>query len=428
MGYFKLVGNRWAVTNLSVGSRLPLSPGIFDLAIIDEASQSDIPSAIPILFRAKKAAVVGDPNQLTHISRLSTAKDSLLRKRVDLIKLDDMKFSYKDISLYNLFAQSKHIIPIFLSDTYRSVDSIAAYSNNTFYKGRLRVATNTSRLNIPAGCSAGIHWTNIVAEVKSAGGSGCYCTDEIDSVFALVKTILKANNYRGTLGVITPFRQQANRLNDALFGGDIPYELLNSAQMHIDTSHGFQGDERDVIIFSLCSGPSMPSGSLTFLRETGNLFNVAVSRARAVLHVVGNRDWAELCGIKHVQNLARPNKHQPRYVQKSPWHPHESPWEQILFNALEGKGLKPVPQFEVAGRRLDLAVIRNDSNPIKIDIEVDGDRYHRNPDGSRKQDDVWRDIQLQGIGWKVIRFWVYQLREDINRCVVKIKNIWSAHD
>ena len=61
----------WAVTNLSAGSRIPLIPGLFDLAVIDEASQSDIPSAIPILYRARRAGVVGDPFQLSHSSRLT---------------------------------------------------------------------------------------------------------------------------------------------------------------------------------------------------------------------------------------------------------------------------------------------------------------------------------------------------------------------
>ncbi|MBV5323247.1 hypothetical protein JZU51_00475, partial [bacterium] len=55
----------WAVTSLSAGSRIPLLPAIFDLIVIDEASQSDIPSSIPLLFRSRRAGVVGDPHQLT---------------------------------------------------------------------------------------------------------------------------------------------------------------------------------------------------------------------------------------------------------------------------------------------------------------------------------------------------------------------------
>ncbi len=191
-------------------------------------------------------------------------------------------------------------------------------------------------------------------------------------------------------------------------------------------AHGFQGDERDVIVFSLCAGSDMTIGSRSFIRETGNFFNVAASRARAVLHIVGNREWARSCDIRHVQNLASPPEVWKPEPKPGPWHPHESPWEKILFDALVSEGLQPMPQFPVSSRRLDLALIRKGDSALKIDVEVDGD-CHRNPDGSRKIDDIWRDIQLQGMGWKVMRFWVYQLRENLNGCVKKIVEVYNEN-
>ncbi len=414
----------WAVTNLSVGSRIPFVPGLFDLAIVDEASQSDIPSAIPILFRARRLGVVGDPFQLTHCSKLSIAKDTMLRRKAGISKIEDVRFAYTESSLYNLVSRINAVEAVFLSETYRSVSDIVNYSNQTFYSGRLRVATDQKQLLIPRGLKPGIHWTDVKGVIQSGGGSGCYCPEEVEKVVALVKFILLDSGFQGTLGIVTPFRQQANRLQDAIFKGDIDYQLLKQAEVHVDTAHGFQGDERDVIILSLCAGPEMPIGSRSFIRETGNLFNVAVSRARAVLHIVGNRDWARACGIKHIQNLAAP----PRILRPSPkpslWYPHESPWEKILFDALTKEGLKPKPQFPVLNRRLDIALIGRTDKSLKIDIEVDGD-CHRNPDGSRKIDDIWRDMQLQAMGWKVMRFWVYQLREDLNGCVKEIMEVYS---
>ena len=413
----------WAVTNLSVGSRIPLVPGMFDLAMIDEASQSDIPSAIPILYRARRAGVVGDPFQLSHTTKLSPAKDTLLRRNVGLTRIEDARFIYTESSLYDLFASTNNVEPIFLSETYRSVEPIAEYSSFTFYSGRLRVATNPSRMNPPPGMRPGIHWTDLTGTIHSGGRSGCYCPEEVKEVIRLLKTILIDNNFKGTVGVVTPFRQQANRIQDALFEESELFELIQKANLHVDTAHGFQGDERDVIIFSLCAGPDMPAGSKAFLRETGNLFNVAVSRARVVVHVIGNRTWAINCGIKHIENLAKERKKYVSHQHKGPWYPHESPWEKILYDALVAAGLNPIPQLPVSSRRLDLALVRKEP-PLKIDIEVDGD-CHRNPDGSRKIDDIWRDIQLQGMGWKVMRFWVYQLREDLDGCVQKIINIWK---
>jgi len=414
----------WAVTNLSVGSRIPFVPGLFDLAIVDEASQSDIPSAIPILFRARQLGVVGDPFQLTHCSKLSITKDTMLRRKAGLSRIEDVRFAYTESSLYNLVSRINGVESVFLSETYRSVSDIANYSNQTFYSGRLRVATNQKQLLVPRGMKLGIHWTDVKGIIQSGGGSGCYCPEEVEKVVALVKVILLDSGFQGTLGIVTPFRQQANRLQDAIFQGDIDYELLERTGVHVDTAHGFQGDERDVIILSLCAGPEMPIGSRSFLRETGNLFNVAASRARAVLHIVGNRDWARACGIKHVQNLAAPPKLLKPEPKPSPWYPHESPWEKILFDALTKEGLEPKPQFPVLNRRLDLALIARTDKTLRIDIEVDGD-CHRNPDGSRKTDDIWRDMQLQAMGWKVMRFWVYQLREDLDGCVKEIMEVYS---
>jgi superfamily I DNA and/or RNA helicase len=71
--YFPLIMRAfplWSVSNLSARSALPLVPGLFDLVIIDEASQCDIPSIVPLLARSKRAVLAGDPMQLKHISTL----------------------------------------------------------------------------------------------------------------------------------------------------------------------------------------------------------------------------------------------------------------------------------------------------------------------------------------------------------------------
>ena len=93
----------WAVTSLSAKGKIPFEPGIFDIVIFDEASQCDIASAMPLLYRAKSAVVIGDPKQLTHISSLSKGQDiKLLQKN----NLDEsfINWSYSYNSLYSLFS------------------------------------------------------------------------------------------------------------------------------------------------------------------------------------------------------------------------------------------------------------------------------------------------------------------------------------
>ena len=414
----------WAVTNLSVGSRFPLVPGMFDLTIIDEASQCDMVSAIPILYRAKRAGVIGDPCQLRHIANIGSYQDVLIRQQVGLSEYTLNRFSYKETSLYDLFTEITNVTPVFLNETYRSHIEIAQYSNESFYDNKLRVAVDPSQLSIPKGRSPGLHWTPVKSEILSGGPSGCYSIKECEFIVQNIYELLETG-FRGSIGVVTPFRQQANRINDALYDRGISQDLIQETGLHIDTSHGFQGDERDIMYFSLCGGPDMPQGSFNFLQKQGNLFNVAASRARAILHVVGNRDWAANCGIQHIERLAAARVKNENLKAEGPWAPHDSPWEKVLYQALIIKGLEPIIQYPVAGRKLDLALIHPS---LKLDIEVDGDRYHRNPDGSRKQDDLWRDYQLKSLGWQIKRYWVYQLREDLESCVNSILTIWRDKD
>jgi very-short-patch-repair endonuclease len=223
--------------------------------------------------------------------------------------------------------------------------------------------------------------------------------------------------------VVTPFRQQMIRLRDLLETDDeLPRNFTERVRFLASTAHGFQGDERDLILFSLCAGPDLPEGSKMFLRENPNLFNVAVSRARAVLHVVGNREWALGCGISFIEKLARRPLPRQSEAGRRQEKPYQSPWEEKLAKALEQAGIHVVPQYPIAGRFLDLGIL----NPKKVDVEVDGESVHRTAGGGRKDDDYWRDLQLQSLGWKICRFWVYELREDLPRCTQKVISILTS--
>jgi len=195
------------------------------------------------------------------------------------------------------------------------------------------------------------------------------------------------------------------------------------ASLVVHTAHGFQGDERDVMFMSLCGGPDMPSKSLGWIRKNGNLMNVAATRARAVLHVVGNRSWAVNCGIPHISGLAFDDPGRSKRLE-SKRDPFESPWEKRFHDALVARGMAPIPQYPILGRRLDLALVADGKTPI--DIEIDGARFHLEQDGSRKRDDIWRDITLRGAGWRVMRFWVRDLRDDMPTCAKKVESAWRG--
>ena len=175
---------------------------------------------------------------------------------------------------------------------------------------------------------------------------------------------LAEDGYCGTVGVVTPFRQQKIRLKDALEVGDaLPREFVERTQLQIDNTYGFQGGERDLIFFSLCGGPELPPGSQLFFNKEPNQFNIAVSRARAVLHAVGNQEWALNCGSIYLRKLARRTVPNARLLGCEPY---QSPWEKVFAEALRQEGITVVPQYGIAGRFLDFAIL----SPRKIDVEV----------------------------------------------------------
>jgi len=394
---------------------------MFDLAVIDEASQCDIPSAIPILFRGKRAGVVGDPNQLSHTTNLTHQRDNMLLRTHSLVALNDQRFSFVDSSLFDLFAETNGINPILLRDHYRCAFGIAEYANRTFYGSQLRIATAADRLRVPMGRKPGIHWTESDSVIE-ARPNGCVAPQEAESIVDSLRQLLVDQKFEGTVGVVTPFEQQKRLIESLIFMDSALVHAGAQANLVVHTAHGFQGDERDVMLMSLCAGPEMPDGSAKFIRKTANLLNVAATRARAVLHIVGNKTWAIGCGINHISALAKPVPRGPANggaVEDR----FESPWEKRLYYALVERGLTPIPQYPLLGRRLDFALVEDGKQ--SIDLEVDGARYHLEPDGSRRRDDIWRDITVRGAGWKVMRFWVYELRDQMENCLDKIETEWG---
>jgi len=100
----------------------------------------------------------------------------------------------------------------------------------------------------------------------------------------------------------------------------------------------------------------------------------------------------------------------------------ESVWERRLYEACVDAGLSPITQYPLAGCRLDLAFPE-----ARLDVEVDGERYHRDATGRRKAEDLWRDLTIRAAGWFPLRFWVYELRDDMAGRVRCIQEHLTTH-
>lgn len=423
----------WAITSLSARGRIPFDAGYFDIIVFDEASQCDIASALPLLYRAKQAVIIGDPKQLRHISGLQKGQDQQLLEKYDLIpKYAQWAYSYN--SLFDLASGlvSKNDI-VNLRDHHRSHSDIIEFSNQEFYEGNLRVATNYSRLKFLESEKNGIRWINIVGSVKRPSVGGAINETEAKAVVKEIDNLINERNYNGSIGVVTPFRAQANLIHKIINDNSTLQSKLMNHDFLVDTVHKFQGDERDLMIFSPVVSKNMPEGALGFMRNNGNLFNVAITRARAMLLVVGDQGATIKCNVLYLENFAKyiqqiestTKKKISHSVQDlgkeypAVTHPERvSEWEHILYKALYISGIKAIPQYQLEKYTLDLALFDSDR---KLDIEVDGERYHKNWTGELCRRDQIRNQRLFELGWDVKRFWVYEVRDDIDSCVENIK-------
>lgn len=403
-----------AITSLSARRRLPFKEALYDLLIIDEASQCDIASMIPLLMRAKRVAVIGDKQQLNHICLLSKQTDLSLILSNEI----EARWSYRSSSMYDLaegMTEAENIIQ--LRDHHRSFLDIIQFSNQEFYENTLRIATDYSRLQSPnnpndAKPILGMRWMDVKGKTIRPEAGGAYNLKEAECVIRVLRRLSMELEFEGSIGVTTPFHLQADMITKAL---EQDAELRNHLELHnqilIDTVHKFQGDERDVIIFSPVVSEGTKPQSLMFLKSTGNLFNVAITRARSLLVTVGDKKYCKQCGVSYLEHFAE-------YSSRENVPTEQSEWEHILQKALSDAGIPVTAQYHVDKYYLDLALFHNGK---KLDIEVDGAMYHQAWTGELSYNDQLRNQALMREGWDVMRFWVQQVRDQLPWCIEQVK-------
>ncbi len=283
-----------SVTSLSVKTGFPLTDNLFDILIIDEASQCDVASALPLILRAKQVVVIGDPNQLRHITSVRREEEDAIREYLGLSNRPYLKYAEQSLWDYSaafLSHANQNSSSITLENHYRCHHDIIGYSNHHFY-GRfldkpLNVMTDESGMTLP---QKGIVMINIHGKQESENLN--INRIEAERCVSLAKELcsLKADV---SIGIVTPFRDQADyiksRLDDSI-----------KKNVEVNTAHGFQGDEKDVMIYSLVVTDNSPKRKINWIDYiVPNLVNVAVTRARQTLYVVGNADYIKAVSPEH---------------------------------------------------------------------------------------------------------------------------------
>ena len=385
----------WACTTLSMSRNFNLEAGYFDLAIVDEASQCNIAHILPIAYRAKRLLVVGDPNQLPPIVQVG-------RKTVNSIAdLSEMKsiieansgLDFLEGSAYFGFEKSIGIEQvILLNEHYRCHPKIARWFNQAFYGSSLAVMTDISQMQDDL---RGISWIDVEGAASRPPNQRSWInTAEIAEAVNVIRRCLADGL---SIGVVSPFSAQASAISRAV-ESEFSAELLAEVDFSAGTAHRFQGDERDVIIFSACVAPGVSEHAAKWVEKERNLINVAVSRARQRLVVLGTPSIETLkCPtISSLRAFILDVNNEDGRVD----HRVDSESESRLLNAMIAGGLSPLAKVDVEGFELDFAIMVRGR---RIDLEVDGDQHF---DASRHQcrQDLIRDRVLTRAGWEVLRF------------------------
>jgi len=405
----------WVVTNLSVRNSIPFENSLFDILIIDEASQCDIASAFPLIYRAKQIVIIGDPKQLRHISLLKDSQDKEYTKGYPIEKYY-LDYSYSKNSLYDLaerIIKEKQENPIFLTDHYRSHMDIINFSNENFYDNRLNVLTNTDTL-IPDDCFINrVTWEDV--EGRTVHSKSPYCIEEancvVDQIIRLLELFKKMNTGHISFGVVTLFRAQMELIQEKINQSYV----LKDMDITVGTAHRFQGDEKDIIIFSPAISDGARPTTINWISSTHQLLNVAVTRARSGLIIVGNKKKClEAEGI--LQDLVEYSD-----MKRSSEVLFDSDIEKILYEHFVQNKVSVHPQYwtKVKNKksyRLDFALFVNGQ---KYDIEIDGDKAHSQKD----ENDILRDIHLGMEGWKIRRYRANQVQNNIDSVIQEIKRL-----
>jgi hypothetical protein len=273
----------WATSSLSA-RRFPPDPALFDLVIIDEASQCSIPQVLPLLFRARRALIIGDPMQLPHISTISPQREAETHRTAGLRPdwLDEHHLGYRRHSAFHAMQHASGG-SLLLDEHYRCHPTIATLVNQLFYGGQLTILTDTRTPHRVD--PRPIVWAKAAGRpVRPPRGQSWINDIEAEKVNACVDYLLKKLPPEATVGVVTPYKAQADRFDR---------QWRAEPRVRAGTVHTFQGGECDAIVLGLVAGPGMPEGSVAWLESQRNLWNVAISRARAHLIIVGDDDyWA----------------------------------------------------------------------------------------------------------------------------------------
>ena len=406
---------------ISVAQYIDLAADRFDLVIFDEASQMPTSESVGAIARGKALIVVGDPKQMPPTSFFSsTSVDA------EEAGIDDMESILEDCRTLDMPSLQ-------LSWHYRSRhESLIAFSNNEYYEGSLITFPSVDDR------STRVHFVPVKGGCYDKGGQRFNRREAEAIVDEIERRLRNKRLSRHSIGVIAFSVMQQGLIEDLLQERlDRDKYLQNLATgMHepifVKNLENVQGDERDVILFSIGYGPdkdgkiSMNFGPLNNAGGERRL-NVAVSRARQEMYVFSTLRSSDIDlrrskakgveGLKHFLEYAE-TKSLPVSAQTK----NVSSFSVIadrIASALKERGYSVATNVGRSRFRVDVAVERkNRPGKFALGILLDGQSY-RDTDTTRDRE-VVQPAVLQGLGWKVMRVWSVDWLRNKERVISRI--------
>lgn len=382
-------------------------PEMFDAIIVDEASQCG-PEGLPLTFLAKHLIVVGDDQQI------SPEAVGIEQSQVHGL----MRQYLRDFTHANAFGVESSLFDhaklrfgsrIVLREHFRCMPEIIRFSNDLCYRSTPLVPLR----EYPPDRLEPLQSVYVDTGYREGNGSATVNRPEAEALVSKIVECCADPRYEDkTMGVIILQGNAQAGLIEEMLLQELDAEELERRRILCGNPYSFQGDERDVMFLSMVAAPNLRIGTLSQAADERR-FNVAASRGRDqvwLFHSVTRNDLSSSCLRRrllahfespqaHTQTLGldcSAFKHlvmaADRAIEKPPT-PFDSWFETDVYSALVDAGYRVIPQYEVAGRRIDLVV---EGAKSRLAVECDGDHWHGI---DNYESDVERQRLLERRGW-----------------------------
>ncbi len=420
---------------LSVAQYLAPDQEVFDLVIFDEASQITVWDAVGAIARGRQTIVVGDPKQLPPTSFFSRSDDE---PDEDEDVEGDLESILEECLGAGLSARS-------LEWHYRSEhESLIAFSNHRYYDGNLITFPS------PVTFDRAVRRVHVADGVYGRGGTRTNRAEAKAVVAEVVNRLISPSftDSNRSIGVVT-FNVEQQRLIEDLLDEERAREpsierYFSEDQLEplfVKNLESVQGDERDLILFSVTFGPdadghiSMNFGPLN--RDGGERrLNVAITRARRELIVFSTLRSEQIdlsraagAGVTDFKHFLEFTERGSRALAESIYGSvgeYGSLFESAVARSLSERGWVVHPQIGVSDYRISLGIVHPDSpGRYLAGLECDGETYRRSP--TARDRDKLREEVLAKIGWNIVRTWSMdwwldeeRAAEKLDRCLTEL--------